>query len=185
LYFYLTWLPTYFREARGFSASDAALLSGLVLLVGGLATLVGGWLTDHLVKRRGLKLGRSVGAVAMPISGLALFGAALTPSPAVAAVLFVVAAASTDLCLSSCWAICHDIGGEAAGRVTGAMNTFGNLGGALSPLVVGYALQWWQSWQTPLLVGGLVYILGGVLTLLIDPRRMLVSPRPTTVTPGL
>lgn len=175
LYFYLTWLPTYFREARGYDASQAAGLSSMVLLTGGIATVTGGWLTDKLVKRYGLKIGRSVGAISMPISGIALIAAALTGSPFFAAVMFAVAAACTDLCMSSCWAICHDIGGEAAGRVTGAMNTFGNLGGAISPLVVGYALQWYGSWQTPLFVGGAVYILGGLLTLLVNPRKTLVS----------
>jgi ACS family glucarate transporter-like MFS transporter len=170
LYFYLTWLPTYFQEARGFSTSQAALLSSMVLLTAGVATFAGGWLTDSLVRRFGLKVGRSVGAVAMPLSGVLLIGAALTQHPIVAAVLFAGAAGAADLCLSPSWAICHDIGGEAAGTVTGCMNTFGNLGGALSPLAVGYALQWWGSWETPLLLGGGVYILAGLLTLLIDPR---------------
>jgi ACS family glucarate transporter-like MFS transporter len=175
LYFYLTWLPTYFREARGFSPQQAAWLASMVLMTGGAATLVGGKLTDWLVRHYGLKIGRSVGVVAMPVAGLALMGAAYSPSPMGAAVLFCVAAASVDLCLSCCWAICHDIGGEAAGRVTGAMNTFGNLGGALTPLVVGYTLQAGLGWETPLLIGGAIYILGGILTLFIDPRRMLVA----------
>jgi ACS family glucarate transporter-like MFS transporter len=177
LYFYLTWLPTYFREARGFSPQQAAWLASLVLMTGGAATIVGGKLTDWLVKNYGLKIGRSVGVVAMPVAGLALIGAAYSPSPIGAAALFCVAAASVDLCLSCCWAICHDIGGEAAGRVTGAMNTFGNLGGALTPLVVGYTLQAGLGWETPLLIGGAIYILGGILTLFIDPRRMLVASR--------
>ncbi len=41
LYFYLTWLPTYFKEARGFSNSQAAWLSSGVLLTGGVATWPG------------------------------------------------------------------------------------------------------------------------------------------------
>jgi MFS family permease len=90
-----------------------------------------------------------------------------------AAFLFAGAAGFADMCLSPSWAMCHDIGGDAAGTVSGAMNTFGNLGGALSPLVVGYALQWFHSWQTPLLIGGGVYILGGVLTLLVNPEKPL------------
>lgn len=175
LYFYLTWLPTYFREARGYTASQAAGLSSMVLLTGGIATISGGWLTDTLVRKFGLKIGRSIGAVSMPLSGIALIAAVRTDSPFFAAVMFAMAAACTDLCMSACWAICHDIGGEAAGRVTGAMNTFGNLGGALGPLVVGYTLEWWGSWHTPLLVGGGVYILGGMLTLLVNPRKQLVA----------
>lgn len=56
------------------------------------------------------------------------------------------------------------------------MNTFGNLGGALSPLVVGYALEWFQSWHMPLIIGGIVYIIGGALTLLVNPRKPLGAP---------
>ena len=173
LYFYLTWLPTYFKEARGFTTQQAALLSSMVLLTGGVATIVGGKLTDYLAKRYGLKVGRSLGAIALPLSGLCLIAAALTNQPLLAAFLFAGAAGLADMCLSPAWAMCHDIGGDAAGTVSGAMNTFGNLGGALSPLVVGYALQWFQSWQTPLLIGGGVYILGGMLTLLVNPEKPL------------
>jgi ACS family glucarate transporter-like MFS transporter len=184
LYFYLTWLPTYFKEARGFSQSQAAWLSSMVLITGGTTSLVGGWLTDSLVKHYGLKVGRSLGAVAMPASGLLLIGAALTPHPVLAAVLFAAAAGCADMCLSPSWAICHDIGGDAVGTVTGAMNTFGNIGGALSPLVVGYTLQWWGSWETPLLIGGTVYVVGGLLTLLINPRVPLVARDPAAVSLG-
>ncbi len=174
LYFYLTWLPTYFTEARGFTAVQAAGLSSMVLLTGGVATIGGGWLTDYLLAHHGRRVARLVGAVAMPVSGSALIAAALVSSPVVAAVLFAVAAGAADLCLSAAWAICHDIGDTAAGTVTGAMNTFGNLGGALSPLVVGYALQWSGSWQVPLFIGGGVYIVGGVLTVLINPHHTLL-----------
>ena len=75
--------------------------------------------------------------------------------------------------------MCHDIGGEAAGTVTGAMNTLGNLGGAISPLVVGYSVQLWGSWSTPLVITACVYAVGGVLTLLSNPRRRLVFRRST------
>jgi MFS family permease len=173
LYFYLSWLPTYFAEARGFTPTQAASLAGLVLLTGGAATIVGGWVTDRLVRTSGLRVGRSIGVVALPLGGLCLIGASQTASPIVAALCFAGAAAAGDICLSPSWAICHDIGGQGAGTVTGYMNTFGNIGGAISPLVVGYTLEWWGSWETPLLIGGGVYILGGLLTLAINPRRPL------------
>jgi MFS family permease len=140
-----------------------------------VTTILGGWLTDNLTKRYGLKVGRSLGAIALPLSGICLITAALTGHALTAAFLFAMAAGLADMCLSPSWAICHDIGGDAAGSVSGAMNTFGNLGGALSPLVVGYSLQWFQSWHTPLIIGGIVYIVGGALTLLVDPRKPLVS----------
>jgi len=173
LYFYLTWLPTYLRDARGFSDYEIGWIHAFVLLAAAGASILGGRLTDALVRRYGLKAGRSIGVVAMPASGIALAGAALTQSGAVSAALLAVAAAAGDLCLSTAWAICHDVGGDAAGTVTGAMNTFGNVGGALSPLFVGYAVEWWGSWAIPLVVASGVSVLGGALTLMIDPRRNL------------
>ena len=177
LYFYLTWLPTYFKEARGFSQVQAAWLSSMVLITGGVMALLGGWLTDRLARKYGLKVGRAIGVVALPASGLCLIAAALVPNAFAAAVLFAAAAGLADMCLSPSWAICHDIGGNSVGIVTGAMNTFGNIGGALSPTVVAYVLSWWGSWETPLLIGGGVYILGGILTHFVDPTESLV-PRP-------
>jgi ACS family glucarate transporter-like MFS transporter len=177
LYFYLTWLPTYFKEARGFSTQQAAWLSSAVLLTGGAATITGGWLTDTLTRRYGLKIGRSIGAVAMPLSALFILAAAIVPQPLLAAVLMAMAFFFADLCLSPSWAMCHDIGGEAAGTITGALNTLGNLGGSLSPLVVGYSVQLWDSWSMPLVIMACIYLVGATLTLVANPHRRMVFRR--------
>src|SRR5207302_1592225 len=86
LYFYLTWLQTYLREARGFSANQASLLASLVLLSGAGASIVGGFWTDHWVKRYGLRVGRSgVAAISLVGSGLILGIAAVTDNSVAAA----------------------------------------------------------------------------------------------------
>ena len=177
LYFYLTWLPTYFKEARGFSSQQAAWLASAVLFTGAVASITGGWLTDRLTRRYGLKVGRSIAVIALPLSGLLIVAAMLSPSPLFAAVLMAFAFFWSELCLSPSWAMCHDIGGEAAGTVTGAMNTLGNLGGSLSPLVFGYSVQLWGSWSTPLVIMACIYVVGAMLTLLVDPRRRMVFRR--------
>lgn len=173
LYFYLTWMPTYLKDARGFSDQLVGIIHGLVLLAAAIATLLGGRLTDVLVRRYGIRISRSIGAITLPFSGIALAGAALTRNDVMSAVLLALGAGAGDLCLSTCWAICHDVGKDASGTVTGCMNTFGNLGGTLSPLVVGYSVQWWGSWSIPLLIASCVSVIGGVLTLLIDSRKQL------------
>jgi MFS family permease len=66
------------------------------------------------------------------------------------------------------------VGGENAGTVTACMNTFGNIGGALSPLVVGYAVEWWHSWTVPFFIAAGVYVFGGVMTLLVKPNKRLM-----------
>src|SRR6187397_2148170 len=87
LYFNLTWLPTYLKDVRGFTLQQAGWLSAVVLFTGGVMTYVGGKLTDILVKKYGLKVGRSMGVVTLPIAGLLLIGAAQTENPMAAAIL--------------------------------------------------------------------------------------------------
>ena len=173
LYFNLTWLPTYLKDVRGFTLEQAGWLSAVVLFTGGVMTYVGGKLTDHLVKRYGLKIGRSMAVVTLPIAALLLIAAAQTRSPIGAAILLAATLGVADLSVSSCWSICHDIGGRNAGIVTGAMNTWGNIGGALSPLVVGYAVGWWNSWTVPFYITAGVYLFGALCTLLVDPRKRI------------
>lgn len=171
LYFNLTWLPLYLRDARGFSPRQASIGSGIVLLGGAVGTWAGGRLTDWLARRHGLRIARATGVVALPVSGALVLLAAYTTEPIATVVLLTFTLASADLVMAPSWSLCHDVGGTRAGAVTGAMNTFGNLGGAISPLVVGYAVQWWQSWTIPFFVTAAVYVVGGLLTLAIDPAR--------------
>ena len=178
LYFNLTWLPTYLREVRGFTVQQAGWIAGVVLLMGAFSTWAGGRLTDYLVQRHGLKAGRSLGAVTLPLSGIVLVAAALVENRIAAAILLALTLGIADLCVSACWAICHDVGGNRAGTVSAVMNTFGNIGGAISPLVVGYTVQWWSSWTLPFVVTGGVYVSGGIFTLLIDPHRRVWPDSP-------
>jgi MFS transporter, ACS family, glucarate transporter len=176
LYFNLTWLPTYLKEVRGFTVKEAGYVAGAVLLAGAIANWIGGRLTDSLTRKYGVRVGRSIGAVTLPLSGLVLLAAAQAENRLVAAALFALTLGIADLCVSACWAMCHDIGGPRAGTIGGAMNTVGNIGGAISPLVVGYTVQWWQSWTLPFYITAGVYVAGGIFTLLVDPRKPLWAP---------
>src|SRR3989454_9055735 len=174
LYFYLTWLQTYLREARGFSAGQASLLASIVLLSAAGASIAGGFWTDHWVKRYGLRIGRcGVASTALIGSGLILAVAAVTGNSLIAALLIAAAAGVADLCISAAWSVCLDIGRESAGTVTGCMNTFANLGGAIAPVAMGYTVQWWGSWSTPLLITAVIYVAGGLTALLINPNKSL------------
>ena len=94
------------------------------------------------------------------------------PIPAIAkAVLLALALASADLALGACWAVPIDIAPDHAGVITGCMNTLGNLGGLVGPLVVGIAVDRWHSWTFPFYITALVYAGGALAWLAIDPTR--------------
>jgi nitrate/nitrite transporter NarK len=90
-----------------------------------------------------------------------------------------MALASADLALGACWAVPIDIAPDHAGVITGFMNTLGNIGGLIGPLVVGYAVDRWHSWTFPFYITALVYAGGAMAWLAIDPTQPVVgSGRP-------
>ena len=62
-----------------------------------------------------------------------------------------------------------DVGGRYAGTLSGAMNMFGNLGGTLTPIVIGYILRETNNWNLTFYVSAAIYAAGGVLWRFLDP----------------
>jgi MFS transporter, ACS family, glucarate transporter len=174
LYFYFTWLPTFLTRELGFSMIGSGFFSSLPFLLAGGANLAGGWYTDHLAQTRGLRTARcTLGAVSFATCAALLILSTVVPSPVVKAVLLALALASADFALSACWAVCLDVGATHAGVVTGFMNTSGNLGGLVGPLVVGFMVERWQSWTYPFYVTAAVYVMGAAAWLWINPQRKI------------
>ena len=175
-YFYLTWLPTYLLRARGFELRSVGWLASLPLLAIAFGVFGGGWLSDLLSPRAGPATARRLpGLLGLPAAALCILGAVGTPAPQTAAFLLAAAAGLAALGVAPAWAVCLEIGGLHAGVVSGAMNMFGNLGGALSPLVVGWWLEARGSWDAPLVSVACLYLVAAACWLFIDPRRRLAA----------
>ena len=175
LYFYFTWLPTYLIKVLGFSLFGGGAFAALPFLLAGIADVTGGWLTDFLSRTRGLRIGRCyLGFGAFLTCAMLVFASTLSQfSPVAKAVLLAFALASADLALGACWAAPIDIAPDHAGVVTGFMNTLGNLGGMVGPLVVGFAVERWGSWSLAFYITAIVYAAGAVAWLTIDPTRAI------------
>lgn len=175
LYFYITWLPTYLIEARGFSIGSTKWLASLPWTVSLAGFWFGGWITDRIVRRTGsLKLARSgVGAAGYAACAIILVAVAQTENALTAAVLLAFALCMQTVTAGAAWSVCLDVGRRNAGVVTGTMNTVGNIGGALAPLVVGYAVRDWNSWTLPFYIMAGVFVFGAGMWLLVDPSRRI------------
>ncbi len=174
LYFYFTWLPTYLITVLGFSVFAGGLFAALPFVLAGMADVCGGWLTDRLSREYGLRIGRCyLGCAAFLTCAGFVFVSTLDVSAVSKAVLLACALASADLGLSACWAVPVDVAPQHAGVLTGAMNTLGNLGGLVGPLVLGVAVDRWQSWTIPFYMTAAIYAAGALAWLAIDPERRL------------
>jgi MFS transporter, ACS family, glucarate transporter len=169
--FYVTWLPTYLAST-GLSVGTAAILSGLPLTLSVVADLTGGITTDRAARRLGLRLGRIlVGGGALTAAGLFTIAAAFTESPIAGAVLIALGGAASNFLLGAAWGTCIDIGGRRAGALSGAMNTSGQVGAILSPILIALVVQRSGIPAAPLFVTGMLFLLGAVAWLWVDPTK--------------
>jgi MFS family permease len=175
LWLYLAWFPTYLREARHFAGLKAGLAS-LPLFVATATNIAGGLLSDRFASRWGdLRRGRIiVSRSGFLIAALALLPGVLASHEIAALCCLTIALAGLELTVAVSWAICIDIGGEFSGSVSSVMNTWGNLGGAISAVTVGYlATQF--GWTSPFLLASLLCLLSAWVVSRIDPRRSAVE----------
>jgi MFS family permease len=175
-YFLITWLPTYLEKVRGFARAELAVFAGLPLMLSVVADLFGGVTTDWLTKRFGIRFGRcSVGFIGYAVAGVTMVIAANSDSARTAAVLIAIAAAASMFTLAPSWASCIDIGERRSGVLGAAMNTTGNIGGMLSPVVLAYLVREFSDWAIPLYVLAGLYFVAAVCWLLIRPDQSISS----------
>lgn len=173
-YFYITWLPTYLKQTRGFTAASLGIAAGLPLLLSVLADFFGGLTTDRLSRRYGLRVGRcAVGGASLLAAGLFLIAGTAARDPLVAVALISIGAASSNFLLGAAWSTCSDIAGEHAGTVSACMNTAGQIGGILSPVVIALIVDRYGSWNAPLYLMGALYLGGALCWLFVEPRRAI------------
>ena len=60
-----------------------------------------------------------------------------------------LAAAASMFTLAPSWATCIDIGGRHSGVLSAAMNTSGQVGGIVSPILLAYVVQEFSNWAIP------------------------------------
>ena len=170
-YFYISWLPTYLQEARGLEVGRSALLAGLPLFLGGIGSVFGGFLAAYLARGMGmLKTRRRMAYVGFSGATAMLILSTNLQDPVWAMIAMAVASFSNDLAMPGSWGACMDVGGRYAGTVSGAMNMMGNLGGFLSPIVIGYILRETNNnWSLTFYVSAAIYFAGAFLWRFLDP----------------
>lgn len=173
-YFFSAWLPTYLQEGRQFSEQEMQLFATLPFALGAIGCFAGGFLSDYLVKKKGLKFGRrSVGMVSMALSSFIVLAAALTKDNKTAAVLLALGMAFKDFTLPVAFATCIDIGGNRAGMVAGAMNFAGQLGAFFLAITFGKIVDSTGDYNMPLYLISIVLFVSSLLWLRINPEARI------------
>ena len=170
--FFVSWMPRYLQDVHGlrFSASESVWKQPL--LYGGVSCLVGGVLSDRLVRATGRKwLGRALfPMVGLSLAAAAMFAIRYMSKPEDAVILMCVAGAAYDFGQGATWASIVDIGGRYAGTAAGFINMVGNLSNAAQP-VVGAWIFHNYGWNALFTVYAGTFLAAAMTWLVIDPLK--------------
>lgn len=138
--FFITWDVRYYRTVLGLEGTSLRIASGAPLFFGGIACLMGGFITDWMVRVLGRRWGRTAQGALAYFCGGALFATALLFSdhPWLAVASLCLASFLKDFAMACSWSTCIDIGHRYSGTVAGFMNMVGNLGTFFSPPLVAW-----------------------------------------------
>jgi len=72
--------------------------------------------------------------------------------------------------LGAAFSLCIDVGKQNSAVMTATMNTAGQIGGTLSPIVLAYLVQWFGDWSIPLYLMAALYGAAVLSWILIGSR---------------
>jgi ACS family glucarate transporter-like MFS transporter len=172
--FFTNWLPSYLRRHRGLTNEETAWLSGMPLAFGIVSCVLGGTLSDWLIRRTGSRnLGRRlVGSISMMLAGLSIVASVWIHDVWLLGLAFSMAFFFNDATMGPAWACCADVGERHAGALSGAMNMTGALFAAVAMWFAGALFhRHLDDWV--FVVFGCSYVLGALCWLAVDVTRPL------------
>jgi ACS family D-galactonate transporter-like MFS transporter len=161
--FFVTWFPTYLVNVRGMSFINAGMLTALPYIGASVGVLVGGQISDRLLKRTGsANLARKLPIVGGMLLASTIVAANYVPQGADALVIAIMSVAFFGQGMTNLgWTVISDVAPKKLiGLTAGIFNFSANLAGIVTPLVIGYAYQATGSFYGPLIYIGAVALIG-------------------------
>ncbi len=153
-WFFLTWFPIYLVQDRGMTILKVGFVAVLPALCGFFGGVLGGVVSDALL-RRGWSL--SAARKSPIVAGMFVASSIVACNyvSTESAVIFFMSLAFFGKGVGALgWALMSDVAPKSAtGLAGGLFNTFGNLAGVVTPIVIGFILSRTGSFN-----GALVYV---------------------------
>jgi ACS family glucarate transporter-like MFS transporter len=168
--FLITKFPEYLERLK-VPDDEIGVMQSVVLGIGATGMLAGGYVTDGLRKRLGPKLGRSL-PIGVALIGCAAACAATVPltDPWTIVIVLGLMAFLVDFGNPAIWSFAQDVGGKNVGAALGWGNMWGNLGAALSPILL-TVVEDVAGWAALFVVCAGSFVGAAVCALLLDATR--------------
>ena len=173
-WFYFSWFPVWLVNAGGFTQGEMGVYASLPFVLGVASNLVGGWLSDRVAARIGIRRGYArITSLCLLVTAVLLAAMSFATSKVAIVALASLSFAVMDLMLPAAWAMCMAIGGRCGGTATGVMNTAGNLGGFLCTVAFGYVIAATGNYQLPVRGVAVMVLVSALIFSRIDCTRGL------------
>lgn len=172
-YIFFVWFTVYMMEAHHLDLKSGALHAVPTYLAMAICSLLGGGINDFVTRHAGIRAGRAgIALVGMLLAAGLIVVGSRAQSAGLAAVVLAGGAGALYLAQSSFFSASADVGGRVAGTVSGIMNMTNQIAGAITASLTPWiALKF--GWGAAFGVAAALCVVGGLIWLLIDPRRTL------------
>ena len=178
--FFVTWFPTYLVTARGMTFIQAGLMTSLPYIGASVGVLVGGLISDTLLKRSGsANLARKLPIVGGMLLASTIVAANYVPADRNGIVILIMSIAFFGQGMTNLgWTVVSDVAPKKLiGLTSGIFNFSANMAGIVTPLIIGIAFQLTGSFVGPLVYIAVVALIGAFAysVILGDIHRLEVA----------
>lgn len=167
-YFFLTWFPVYLVKERGMSILEAGFVASLPAVCGFIGGVLGGYVSDRMVRRGySLTVARKTPIVVGMLMSVTMIGCNYVQAEWMVVGLMALAFFGKGIGALG-WAVVADTSPkEIAGLSGGLFNTFGNMAGITTPIVIGYIVSTTGTFEWALVFVGFNALLAVVSYLVV------------------
>ena len=173
MYLFFYWLEHYLKDILHVPVGLSRLYTTIANLSMAFGMAAGGLLADAASGWWGARKGRALVAGSGLLLSAALVAAgAMAKEPIVVVIFFSFAMAAVGATEGPSWSTATDIGGRRAGLTASIVNTGGNVGGLLAPVVTPLFARYY-GWQASITLAAIVSVLGALAWAGINPATTM------------
>jgi MFS family permease len=178
LWLFLSWIPSFFFDTFHLDLKGSALFSSGVFTAGVVGDLIGGIVSDQILKRTGrLALARrSVITAGFLGAFFCLLPVVFIHDLTIDAIFLSLAFFSAELIVAPIWSVPMDIAPHSAGSASGLMNLGFGIAGIVSPVCFGLLIDLTGTWAVPFGVSMALLLLGAALAGRMRPDQPFIAP---------
>ena len=179
-YLFFSWFFFYLVDVKGFTPTQAGLLTAAQWIFGAIGATAGGVICDFLVRRYGIGFGpRRLTMTGLILSAIFLAIGAISDQVYLSVGMLCLSFACNQLTEAPIWVATMAVSGKHAPMATGILNTGANIPGVLGGIMVPFTAGI-LGWPAAMVTGSVFAIIGALLWLFIKADEPMGAPLSNT-----